>query len=90
MVDAVLHFPPIAVVLPLDAGGVPAAFGDARLVDAADRLGAGVLVGDDLLATIPELLFIPHNGLQKALQRSRGHALIQGHRLRILPWHARQ
>ena len=90
MVDAVLNLPPIAVVLSLDTGRVPAAFGDARLVDAADRLRTGVLVGDHLLAAISQLAFIPNDGFQKPLQRSRGHPLIQGNGLGVLPLDARQ
>jgi len=90
MVDAILNLPPIAVVLSLDAGRMPAALGDARLVDAADRLGAGVLVGDHLLAAISQLAFIPNDGFQKPLQRSRGHSLLQGNCLGVLPLDIRQ
>ena len=85
MVDAVLNLTPIAVVLSLDAGRVPAAFGNACLVNAADRLGTDVLVGDHLLTTISQALLIPHDRLQKPLKRSRGDSLIQGNGFRILP-----
>lgn len=90
MVDAVLNLPSITVVLPLDAGCMPAALGRSSLVDAADRLNAGMLVGDHLLATISQLLFIPHNGFKKALQSSRGHPLVHGNRLGVLPLDTRQ
>ncbi len=90
MVDAVLNLPSITVVLPLDASRVSAALGRSRLVDAADRLGTGVFVGNHLLATISQLLFIPHDRFQKPLQSPRGHPLIQGNSLGVLPLDARQ
>jgi hypothetical protein len=90
MVDTVLKLPPIAIVLSLDTGRVAATFGNTRLVDAADRFATGVLIGNHLLATISQLLFIPHDRFQKPLQRPRGHPLIQGNGLRILTMHARQ
>ena len=90
MVDTVLHLPSITVVLPLDAGRVPAALGNARLVNAADRLGVGVLFGNHLLASISQLLLVPHNRFQEPLQCSWGHSLIQGDRLGVLPPDVRQ
>ena len=90
MVDAVLHLSSITVVLPLDAGRVPTTLGNARLVNAADRLGAGVLLGNHLLASISQLLLVPHNRFQEPLQCPRSHPLIQGDRLGVLPPDVRQ
>ena len=90
MIDAVFNLSSVTVVLPLDAGRVPAALGGSCLVDATDRLNASMLAGDHLLATISQLLFIPHNGFQKPLQGSRGYPLIHGNRLGVLPLNARQ
>jgi len=90
MIDAVFNLSSITVVLPLDAGRVPAALGDSCLVDATDRLNASMLAGDHLLATISQLLFIPHNGFQKPLQGSRGHTLPHRNRLGVLTLNARQ
>lgn len=57
----------IAVVLPTDSGGVRAALGVARFVDDPNRLGMGVILGDDLLAAIPQLHFIPLDRFEEAL-----------------------
>ncbi len=67
VVDAVLDLPPIAVVLAFDAGCMVTALGRSGLVDTADSHGTRVLGGDDMLALISQLLFIPNNGLQEPL-----------------------
>jgi hypothetical protein len=64
---AVFDLATIAVVLPTGAGGVRAALGVARFVDDCDRIGMGVLFGDDLLDAIPQLLFIPLDRFEEAL-----------------------
>jgi hypothetical protein len=63
----VVDFAAIAVVLPAHAHRMLAALGRARLVDATDRLGMSVLLGDDLLAAVVEFLFIPLDRFEKAL-----------------------
>jgi len=57
----------IAVVLPTGTDGMRAAFGVARFVEDPDRVGMGVFLGDDLLAAIPQLFFIPLDRFEKAL-----------------------
>ena len=64
---AIVDLPTVAVVLPSDAHGMPAALGRARLVHAADRLGVGMVLGDDLLAAISELFFIPLDRFEESL-----------------------
>jgi hypothetical protein len=64
---AVFDLTTIAVVLPSDSDCVRTALGVARFVDDRDRIGMGVLRGDDLLAAIPQLLFIPLDGFEEAL-----------------------
>jgi hypothetical protein len=64
---AVVHFAPVAVPLPRDAHRVVAALGHPRLVHHPDRLRVGMVRGDDLLATIVTLLFIPLDRFEKTL-----------------------
>src|SRR5690606_11512946 len=90
MVDAVFDLASIAVVLTLDASGMVSALGNPCFVDAADGVGDCVLGRHDLLASIPQLLFIPRNRLEKSLQRSGGDVLIQRDRLDVLPTHLRE
>ena len=63
----VVDLTPVAVPLAIGSNGLVAAFGRARLVHATDRVGVGMLCGNDLLAPISELLFIPLNRFEKAL-----------------------
>ncbi len=63
----VVDLTPAAVPLATGSNGLVAALGRARLVDAADRVGMGMVCGDDLLTPISELLFIPLNRFEKAL-----------------------
>jgi len=64
---AVVDLAAVAVVLSAHAHRMSAALGRARLVDAADRCGMGVLPGDDLLAAVAEFFFIPLDRFEKAL-----------------------
>ena len=57
----------VAVPLATDPNGLFTALGRTRLVHTADSVGVGVLCGNNLLAPISELLFIPLNRLEKAL-----------------------
>ncbi len=65
--NTVVDFPAVAIVLSPNAHRIFAAFRRARLVDATDRLGMGVVFGHDLLASIPQLFFIPLDQFEKAL-----------------------
>ncbi len=86
----VVDLTPVAVPLATDPHGLVAALGRARLVDATDRVGVGVLCGHDLLAPVSELLFIPLNQFQKALQRPRRCLKLQGNRFGVLAMQIRQ
>jgi hypothetical protein len=77
----VVDLSPIAVVLTSGAHRLDAAFGRTRLVHATDGLWVGMVLGDDLLAAISELLFIPLDRFQKSLQRPRRRLKTQGDRL---------
>jgi len=78
---AVVHLAAVAVVLPTRTHGFAATLGDAGLVHAPDGLGMRVLAGHDLLAAVTQFLFIPLDRFQKALQRARRFAELQGDRL---------
>ncbi len=68
--DAVVDLPTTAVPLAAGADGLFAALGGAGLVHATDGFRMSMVLGDDLLAAISELLFIPLNRFEKALQRA--------------------
>jgi hypothetical protein len=87
---AVVDLAAVAVVLATDSHGVLAALGRPRLVHAADRFGVRMLFGDDLLAAISELLFIPFDRFEQALQRPRRRFETQGDGLRRLAVQVRQ
>ena len=63
----VVDLSPVAIVPPTDAHGLLAAFCCARFVHAADRLRVGMVPGDDPLAAISQLFFIPLDRFEKAL-----------------------
>lgn len=46
-----------------------------------------VFGGDDLLAAISQLLLIPDNGFEEALQRARGNILIQSNGFGVFTLH---
>ena len=72
----VVDLPAVAVVLPADAHRILATFRRPRLVNATDGLAHGMVFGHDLLALISQLLFIPLDRFEKALQRAgRGMGL---------------
>lgn len=64
---AVVHLPPVAIPLPPDPHGLVATLADPRLVHHADRLGVSVVLGHDLLASIPQFFFIPLDRFEKTL-----------------------
>jgi hypothetical protein len=65
--NTVIDFPAVAIVLPPNAHRIFATFRRARLVDATDCLGMGVVFGHDLLASISQFFFIPLDQFEKAL-----------------------
>lgn len=79
--NTVVDLPPVAIPLASSSHGRFAALGRARLVHATDGLGVGMILGDDLLAAISKLLFIPLDRFEKALQRPRRGLEPQGDRL---------
>ncbi len=64
---AVLDLAAIAIVLPIDPSSMFAAFMRSRFVDQTDRLIVAVVAGDNLLAPVAQLFFIPLDHFQKAL-----------------------
>jgi hypothetical protein len=84
---AVVDLAAVAVVLPSRADGLAAALRNAGLVHASDGVGMRVFAGHDLLAAIPQLLFIPLDRFQEALQCARRCAELQGDRLGRLAMH---
>lgn len=84
---AIVDFAAVAVVLPPHADGLNAAFGDARLVHTPNRLGMRVVASYDLLAEVSQLLFIPPDRFQEALQRAGRFPELQGDRLGRLAMH---
>jgi hypothetical protein len=90
VVDAVLDLASVAIVLTLHTRCLIAALGGAGFIDHANRRRIGVLAGHQLLATVADLLLVPGDGLEKALQCPRRNLLIQRHRLDILALHVAQ
>jgi hypothetical protein len=64
---AVVHLAPVAAPLPSHANRVVAALGNRGLVHHADRVRVTMIFGQDLLATVVELFFIPLDGFKKTL-----------------------
>jgi len=65
--SAVVHFATVPVPLPSDADRVTAALGHTGFVHRADRIRMRVLLGHQLLATVPQSLFIPLDRFQEPL-----------------------
>jgi hypothetical protein len=65
--DTVIHFALVAIPLSSHAHRVLAALANPRLVHHPDRVGMSVVLGDDLLASIPERFFIPLDRFEKTL-----------------------
>lgn len=57
----------VTVVLPRGGDGFLAALADAGLIHAPDGLAMRVVSNHDLLAAVPQFLFIPLNRFEKAL-----------------------
>lgn len=57
--DAVVDLAPAAQPLPRGADGLVAALGRPRFIDAADRLGVGMVAGDQALAAVANSALIP-------------------------------
>jgi hypothetical protein len=75
---AIVDLASIAVPLASDASSLFAAFRRARLVHATDRFIVGMFPDNDLLAAIPQFLFIPLNRFEKPLQCPRRSFALQG------------
>jgi len=86
--DAIVNLAAAAVVLSPRADGFAAALRDARLIDAPNRLGMRVLASHDLLTAIAQLLFIPLDRFQEALQGASRLPEPQGDRLGRLTMYA--
>ena len=64
---AVVDLAPVAIPLPPDTHRIVPALGDGGFVHHADRVGVGVVFGNDLLATVVEFLLIPLDGFEETL-----------------------
>jgi hypothetical protein len=64
---AVVNLAATAEPLPTDADRMAAALGCSRFIDAADRLGVGVLACNQLLALVADAAFIPLDRFQETL-----------------------
>jgi hypothetical protein len=65
--DAVVYLAAITQPLPRGAGGMLAALGRGRFVNAAEGLLMSVLAGNHLLAVVPHTVFIPLDCFHEAL-----------------------
>jgi hypothetical protein len=65
--DTVVDFAATAEPLPGGADRLVTALGRSRFINAADRLGMGVLACDQLLALIAQVGFLPLDRLQESL-----------------------
>jgi hypothetical protein len=65
--NTIVHLPTVAVPLASGPHRLGAALGCARLVHAPDGFGVRMVSGNDLLASISELLFIPLDQFEEAL-----------------------
>jgi hypothetical protein len=65
--DAVVDFAATAQPLPPDADRLRAALGRSRFIDAADRLGMGVLARDQPLALVAHARFVPLDRFEETL-----------------------
>jgi hypothetical protein len=64
---AVVHLSAVAIPLAANPHRCLAALGRARFVHATDGLGMRMVFGDDLLAAISELFFIPLDRFEEPL-----------------------
>jgi hypothetical protein len=82
--DTIIDLAAVAVVLPRSADGFTAALRDTGLVHTSDGLGMRVVASHDLLAAVAQLLFVPLDRFQEALQRAGRPPKLQGDGLRGL------
>ena len=88
--QAVVDLAGVAAVLPLDARGVRALLGVARLVDDADRLGVRVIASDDLGHPLPHRLVVPLIAAEELLQTARRNPRLERNRFSALAVHVAQ
>ena len=74
----VVDLPSIAVVLATGTDLLLAALSGAGLVQTTNRFAVSMVLGDDLLAAVSELLFIPLDRFEEALQSPRRGLEVQG------------
>ena len=82
--STVIDLPPVPIPLTIDAHRLLAALRRAGLVHATDGFVMGMVFRDDLLAAVPEFLFIPLGRFEKTLQGPRRGLGLQGDRLDVL------
>jgi len=69
--NTVFDLAAIAVVLSGDADSIVTSLGGPGLIHTTDGLGMGVLGRHDLLAPVPQFLFVPLDRFEETLQRPR-------------------
>ena len=79
----VVDLPTVPIPLAIDAHRLFATLSRAGLVHATDGFVMGVAFHDDLLAAVPEFLFIPLDRFEKTLQGPRRGLGLQGDRLDV-------
>nr|WP_143393421.1 hypothetical protein [Fimbriiglobus ruber] len=66
------------------ADGVMTALGGSRFINAANRFGMRMFVGDELLAAVAKSGAVPPDRFEQTLKRSRFRTEFQGHGFRGL------
>ena len=84
-VDAVFLLPHRSAVLPLHARSLISLLDPARLINDADRLVVGVLLGNDARHAAAHPVLVPGQVRQELLQRPHRGACCQRHRFHALP-----
>lgn len=67
--NTVVHLPAVPIPLATNSDRFFTTLGRPRLIHAADGIGMSMVFGDDLLAAISELFFIPMDRFEEPLQR---------------------
>lgn len=88
--NTVFHFAATSQPLPRHADGVIAALGCSRFINAPDRLGVGVILGDEPLAAIANAGSIPLDRFQQTLESSRLRVKLQRDGFRVLAAQVRE
>jgi hypothetical protein len=86
--ERLLNCAAIPFVLLLDSRCFGTAPGYSGFVNASNSFWMSMFCGDNLLASISQLLYIPDDTLQKSLERTWGNIAIQSDRFRVFALYA--